>query len=66
MGSLNQSAIAAYKKQLSRQAMAWEFLIPYVTYFAVTTMENIKLQSSTLAQLTQATNHMDDVNGLCR
>ena len=58
MGPLNLSALADYKRQVNRLANASEFLMSRVTYFAVTTSENIKLQASSLTQLTQTTNQL--------
>lgn len=59
VGSLNNdSLIDQYKKQLNIDAMTREYLILTTTKLAATTVDSIKLQASTLAQLTRATNQL--------
>ena len=57
-GPLNASALAEYNKQLNTYANLRDFLIQYTTNLTITTAESIKLQASSLAQLTQATNQL--------
>lgn len=58
MGTLNASALAEYKKQLNTYANTRDALIGYITNLLITNIESIKLQASSLAQLTQATNQL--------
>ncbi|CAF1071686.1 unnamed protein product [Adineta steineri] len=56
--SLNTSALIEYHKQLNVYANIRDYLITYLTNLVITTSSSIKLQSSTLVQLTQATNQL--------
>jgi len=47
-----------YNKELNSQANVREYLMTFATNLAITTVNSIKLQSSSLAQLTQATNQL--------
>ena len=58
MTSLNESALRQYEEELNRQANTREFLLTYLGSLRITTSNSIKLQSSTLSQLTQATNQL--------
>ncbi len=55
---LNISALNEYNKELNIQANVRDFLMGFTTNLAITTSNSIKLQSSSLAQLTQATNQL--------
>jgi hypothetical protein len=55
---LNESALIEYNKQLNTQANVRDYLMPFITNLLITTSNSIKLQSSSLAQLTQATNQL--------
>lgn len=54
----NESAMSEYEKDLNSQANARDYLMTYVTNLPITTSNSIKLQSSSLAQLTQSTNQL--------
>lgn len=54
----NQSQTNDFEKQLNSLANIREFLIPFATNLQITTSNSIKLQASTLAQLTQTTNQL--------
>ncbi|UJR18151.1 hypothetical protein I4U23_005051 [Adineta vaga] len=58
MTSLNQSALNEYNKQVNIYANIRENLIIFITKLAITVPNSIKLQASSLAQLTQATNYL--------
>ncbi len=47
-----------YNKELNSQANVREYLMTFATNLAITTVNSIKLQSSSLTQLTQATNQL--------
>ena len=47
-----------YNKELNSQATLREYLIEFTTNLTILTINSIKLQSSSLAQLTQATNQL--------
>jgi hypothetical protein len=55
---LNQSTLIEYEKYLNSQANARDYLMSYVTNLQITNSNSIKLQSSSLAQLTQSTNQL--------
>jgi hypothetical protein len=55
---LNASALSQFNKQLNSQANTRDYLMTFTTALAITTSNSIKLQASTLAQLTQATNQL--------
>jgi hypothetical protein len=55
---LNKSALDEYNKELNVQANVLEYLITFTTKLAITTPNSIKLQASSLAQLTKATNQL--------
>ncbi|CAF3807836.1 unnamed protein product [Rotaria sp. Silwood1] len=55
---LNESALIEYKKELNSQANVRDYLVGFITNLLITTSNSIKLQSSSLAQLTQATNQL--------
>jgi hypothetical protein len=47
-----------YKKEINSYANLREYLATFTTNLAITTIHSIKLQSSTLAELTQVTNQL--------
>jgi hypothetical protein len=55
---LNASALADYNQQLNEHANVRDYLMTFPTNLAITTSDSIKLQASTLAQLTGATNQL--------
>jgi hypothetical protein len=55
---LNQSALIQFNKELNSQANVRDYLMTFTTNLAITTSNSIKLQASSLAQLTQATNQL--------
>jgi type III secretory pathway lipoprotein EscJ len=55
---LNQSALIEFNKQLNIQANVRDYLISFTMNLLICTSDSIKLQSSTLSQLTQATNQL--------
>jgi len=55
---LNKSALDEYNKGLNAQANVLQYLIPFTTNLPITIPNSIKLQASSLAQLTQATNQL--------
>ena len=55
---LNASALAVFNQQLNDYANVRDFLMTFTTNLAVTTVNSIRLQASSLAQLTQATNQL--------
>ncbi|CAF3596750.1 unnamed protein product [Rotaria sp. Silwood1] len=56
--SPNASALAEYNKQLNTYANVRDSLVTYITNLTITTADSIKLQASSLAQFTQATNQL--------
>ncbi|UJR06650.1 hypothetical protein I4U23_010936 [Adineta vaga] len=55
---INQSALDEYNKELNSRATVRDYLIQFITYLPITTSNSIKLQASSLAQLTKATNEL--------
>ncbi len=55
---LNKSALDEYNQNLNTYANARDYLITFTTNLAITTPNSIKLQASSLAQITQATNQL--------
>ncbi len=55
---LNVSALIEYNQVLNSQANVREYLIQFTTNLVITTSNSIQLQSSSLVQLTQATNQL--------
>jgi hypothetical protein len=55
---LNASTLAEYNQQLNSYANVLDYLMTYIPNLAITTSDSIKLQASTLAQLTQMTNQL--------
>ncbi|CAF0788844.1 unnamed protein product [Adineta steineri] len=55
---LNATALIQYKKDLNSHANLREYLMTFTTNLDISTSNNIKLQASSLAQLTQATNQL--------
>ena len=55
---MNASALNQFNKELNSQADIRDYLMTFTTNLAITTSNSIKLQASSLAQLTQATNQL--------
>jgi hypothetical protein len=55
---LNQSALIEFNNELNTQANVRDYLMTYTTNLLIATSNSIKLQSTTLAQLTQLTNQL--------
>ncbi len=55
---MNASALIEFNKELNSQANIREYLMTFTTNLPITTSNSIKLQASSLAQLTQATNQL--------
>jgi hypothetical protein len=55
---LNASAVSEFNKELNSQANIRDYLMTFATNLTITTSNSIKLQASSLAQLTQATNQL--------
>jgi hypothetical protein len=57
--SWNESVVMIeYNKEINSYANIREDLIKFISDLAITTVSSIKLQASTLAELTQATNQL--------
>ncbi|CAF1019455.1 unnamed protein product [Adineta ricciae] len=56
--SFNESALKDYEKNLNSRANARDYLITFLQSILITTINSIKLQSSTLSQITQSTNEL--------
>ncbi len=56
--NLNESALAEYEEYLNSQASARDYLITYLIDLPITTSESIKLQSTSLVQITESTNEL--------
>ena len=55
---LNQSALNKFNTQVNIQANIRDYLMPFTMNLLISTPDSIKLQASTLSQLTQATNQL--------
>ncbi len=55
---MNQSVWIEFNKELNFQANVRDYIITFTTNLAIATANSIKLQASSLAQLTQATNQL--------
>ncbi|CAF1525374.1 unnamed protein product, partial [Adineta steineri] len=55
---LNESALTDYNIELNSLANVRDYLLPFITNLLITTSNSIILQSTSLAQLTQATNQL--------
>ncbi len=55
---MNASALTEFNQELNSQANVREYLMTFTQNLPITTSNSIKLQSSSLAQLTQATNQL--------
>lgn len=55
---MNVSAQNQFKTELNSQANIREYLMTFTTKLIISTANSIKLQASSLAQLTQATNEL--------
>jgi hypothetical protein len=55
---MNDSAIVEYNQNLNSQANTREYLVQFINTLPITTSNSIKLQSSSLATLTQSTNQL--------
>ena len=56
--SFNQSALIEFEKELNSQSSTREYLISFTQNLQITTSNSIKLQSSSLVQLTKSTNQL--------
>jgi len=56
--SFNQSALTEFEKELNSQSSTREYLISFTRNLQITTSNSIKLQSSSLVQLTKSTNQL--------
>ncbi|UJR25703.1 hypothetical protein I4U23_007054 [Adineta vaga] len=56
--SVNQSVLNEYNKQLNSHATVRDYLISFTTQLPITTANSIKLQASSLVQLTKSTNEL--------
>ena len=56
--SFNQSALIEFEKELNSQSETREYLISFTRNLQITTSNSIKLQSSSLVQLTKSTNEL--------
>jgi hypothetical protein len=61
----NQTMLDLYRQQVNHQASIRDSLIHFVTDFSLTTFNNLKLQASTLARLTSATNQLTRSTLVC-
>ena len=55
---LNETALIEFNKELNSQANVREYLMSFTINLPITTSNSIKLQASSLAQLTKATNQL--------
>ncbi len=55
---MNESALIEYNEELNSQANVRDYLMTFTNNLLITTANSINLQSSSLAQLTQATNQL--------
>ena len=55
---MNASALDYLNQELNKQANVLDYLITFSTDLMINTAENIKLQASTLAKLTESTNQL--------
>jgi len=55
---LNESAFIEYEKNLNSQSNVRDYLMNFFSNLQITTSNSIKLQSSSLVQLTQSTNQL--------
>ncbi len=55
---MNESALIEYNVELNSQANVRDYLMTFTNNLLITTANSINLQSSSLAQLTQATNQL--------
>jgi len=56
--SFNHSALIEFEKELNSQSSTREYLISFTQNLQITTSNSIKLQSSSLVQLTKSTNQL--------
>ena len=55
---MNGSTLATFNQQLNTYANARDFLMTFTTNLPITTANSVKMQASSLSQLTQATNQL--------
>ena len=55
---INQSALAQFNRQQNIYASLRDYLIKFTVNLTIGTPDSIKLQASSLAQLTQSTNQL--------
>ena len=56
--SANASALAALMRQLNSDAVVRDYLVTFTSDLAVTTANSVKMQASSLSQLTRNTNQL--------
>ena len=56
--SANASALAALMRQLNSYAIVRDYLVTFTSDLAVTTANSVKMQASSLSQLTRNTNQL--------
>ena len=55
---MNATALKEYQRGMNRRALVRDYLVNFFLYFGLTSVENMKLQASTLAELTTAMNEL--------
>ena len=55
---MNATALAAFNQQLNNYANVRDFLMTFTSNLPITTANSVKLQASSLSQLTQSTNQL--------
>ena len=55
---MNESVLAAFNQQLNNYANVRDFLMIFTNTLAITTVNSVKMQASSLSQLTQSTNQL--------
>ena len=55
---MNESALATFNQQLNSYANVRDFLMTFTNTLAITTVNSVKMQASSLSQLTQSTNQL--------
>ena len=55
---MNESALNEFNQQTNTQANFRDYLMSFTTNLVIASVNSIKLQASSLAQLTQATNQL--------
>jgi hypothetical protein len=55
---LNDSVLTQFNQELNIEANIREYLMTFISNLPITTLNTIKLQSSSLTQITQSTNQL--------